>query len=830
VLRLAKSRGLSPTYVEGAQHIKVGPNERGMVAAQRRPLVASDMTTEPKLQDFLSLAQSEGFRSLAEVPMIAQSGGVGTLAIYYAEPHPFTQAELDVLQTFANQVAAAVNNARLYERTDQALARRVEELAALEEIGREFTGTLEVARIAESIVERAMQVTGAQTAALMLVGEGSECGRFVAQRGYTPELVESLMQKPWPVTQGIMGRVLRTNQAVNAPDVRLEPDYVITDPNVRSHLAVPIVREGHALGVLTVGSHQLAAFDKAAVTFTQQIANQAAIALENARLFAERMSRIYELSQLYEASLALTGSLDLRQVLDRIVSGAHELTGADTVLLHLYNPDTDSFQRGASAGAPMSGDSTAGIRPQGMTRRALHQRRTILVGDTHEEPDINSRLVTMGIRSVILVPLISHDQVLGVLNAYSSQPHKFTEADLQLVSALGNQASAAIENARLFQTVAEVRDKMRAILDSAHDGILMFDLAGRVVMANPALEKLLSIQRGWVEGRLLTEMLDRPGLDIASQLGYSPPAILAALDQLKRGEHLADTHDVYQIARPTPRFVERSGMPVQDAAGKTVGWMITLRDVTEERELQQMRSDLTSMIIHDLRSPLSAIYSGVLLLREMTPAYGSDQAIQDTFSTAEHSCLRLIGMVNSLLDISKLEAGRMKLDQQLTDLKRLVTGVLDGLSTLAQEQKIALSCDVPEACQVFVDEEKIGRVLTNLVDNAFKFTPENGQVKIVAEPAPNERGFVRCSVHDEGPGIPLEYREKIFDRFAQGPSKSSRRRGTGLGLAFCKLTVEAHGGRIWVESQGDRGSTFYLTLPLAEEWSFTWPQTDRLTD
>jgi len=124
---------------------------------------------------------------------------------------------------------------------------------------------------------------------------------------------------------------------------------------------------------------------------------------------------------------------------------------------------------------------------------------------------------------------------------------------VQLTSALGNQAAAAIENARLFQTVADVRDKMRAILDSSFEGILMFDLAGRVVMANPALEKLLGIQHDVVEGRLLAEVLDQPGLDIAAQLGTSPPAIWAALDQLKRGEQLVNVHDVYSITRPAPR-------------------------------------------------------------------------------------------------------------------------------------------------------------------------------------------------------------------------------------------------------------------------------------
>ena len=814
-LDLAQSIGLSTSYVEGAHRLKVAPDERGMVAARRRAIFVPDLFTSTGFEVFIPIAKAEGFRAVAEVPMLARNSVIGTLAVYYTDMHPFTLAEMDLLQTFANQAAAAVNNARLHERTDQALARRVEELSALEVIGREFAGTLDVARIADRIAEWAVHVTNAQMAALVLADEVSGGGVFMAQRGYPVEWARPYVQEPWPMTQGILGRVLRTGVLANVPEVRLDPDYVAADSRVHSQLSVPIVREGRVMGVITMESHKPYAFDSATVAFTQQLANQAAVALENARLFDERTRRINELSQLHQASLALTSSLDLRQVLVRIVNAAHQLTGADTIALNLYYASSDMFLPGATAGIELPGSSTEGIRPHGMTRRALQQHRSILVGDTHQEPDVNKRLVAIGVRSMILVPVISHDQVLGVLNAYSQRTFKFTDADVQLVSALGNQAAAAIENARLFQDVAQVRDRLSAILNSSREGILMFDMDGRMVLVNPAVEKLLGIQREMVEGRLLTEILGS-GLDIATQLGYSPPAILASLDQFRQSQHPQEMQDIYQLARPAPHFIERSGIAVRDTSGKTAGWMIVLRDVTEERELQQMRNDLTSMIIHDLRSPLSAIYSGLLLLREIHPASRTDLTVQDTLTIAEQSCLKLIELVNSLLDIGKLEAGRMELLQQSTDLSKLVGGVLDGLTPLAQEQGIKFECRIGEPWSVFVDEEKIGRVLTNLVDNAIKFTPPDGQVTIMAEPMPGEVGRIRCGVRDTGAGIPAEYRERIFERFAQGPGKGgNRRRGTGLGLTFCRLMVEAHGGRIWLESESGQGSTFYFTLPLA---------------
>jgi signal transduction histidine kinase len=257
-------------------------------------------------------------------------------------------------------------------------------------------------------------------------------------------------------------------------------------------------------------------------------------------------------------------------------------------------------------------------------------------------------------------------------------------------------------------------------------------------------------------------------------------------------------------------------MPVLDASGGLVGWMITVRDVTEERQLQHIRDDLTSMIVHDLRSPLTAILSGLYLLREVTHIADQSGIADEALTAAEQSCRKLLDLVNSLLDISKMEAGRMELVRKPTDLAKLVANTFDQLAPLAKDGNIALNSRIESGCQVLADVDKIGRVLTNLMDNALKFTPPNGQVTVRVEPMPDQAGFIRCAVRDTGPGIPPEHLERIFDRFVQAPGGGGTRRGTGLGLAFCKLVVEAHGGHIWVESKEAEGSTFYFTLPRSD--------------
>ena len=507
-----------------------------------------------------------------------------------------------------------MNNARLYEHTDQALARRVEELSALEEIGRELAGTLDVARIADRIVELGATRHGrADGAWCCCWTKQAQRGEFMAQRGYPTQGSARLAKAVACRRKASWAAWCALGQLANVPDVRATRTISKTIPNVRSQLSVPITREGRVSGVITLESHQPGSVRRGdgclyaatgqsgrdRASKTRGCSASAPGASMNSRNCTRPAWRSPAASTCARSSIALS----------RLRTNSPTRTPCRFIFTIL--PRT-LFRPAQPPASPCPATVSCGIRPQGMTRRALQQRRPILVGDTHAEPDTNARLVAAGIRSLILVPVISHDQVLGVLNAYSNHPLKFTDADVQLVSALGNQAAAAIENARLFETVAEVRDRLGAILNSSREGVLMFDLAGRVVMANPALERLLGIPRGDIEGRRLDELLlSKPDLDIAAQLGYSASALTALLDQLRAGQQLDGTHDSYQLARPSARSIERSGMPVLDASGGLVGWMITVRDVTEERELQHIRDDLTSMIVHDLRSPLSAILSGL---------------------------------------------------------------------------------------------------------------------------------------------------------------------------------------------------------------------------
>jgi signal transduction histidine kinase len=267
-------------------------------------------------------------------------------------------------------------------------------------------------------------------------------------------------------------------------------------------------------------------------------------------------------------------------------------------------------------------------------------------------------------------------------------------------------------------------------------------------------------------------------------------------------------------------YLQRQVIPVWDAYGQIEAMLLVFRDETEQRELELMREDLSRMIVHDMRSPLTAVTSGLKLLKDLVPPDSSIRpAVESTADASQRALRKLLNRVDSLLDISKLESGQLTLEIGAVGLAGLVDNVCVELSPLAHELEVTLVAQIADTVPLLLlDGDKIERVLLNLVDNALKFSPNNSSVMICAyEPGTHEapETFVRVDVIDSGPGVPDEHKTRLFDRFAQIEGQQGRRRGTGLGLAFCRLAVHAHGGHIWIEDNPIGGTIFAFTLPVA---------------
>jgi GAF domain-containing protein len=824
-LQLSASHGLSDAF---KQSLIWQDDLRLQQVRDQHIFIVPDITTSGRPAAEVEWALREGYRAFAEVPLVTQNELIGILSVYYDQVHYFDLAERDLLTTFANQAATAIANARLYSRTDQALARRVEELSAIERIGRELTSTLEPQRVLDLVLEQAMTATGATRGCIAMLNGTGHLVNVVTQRGYTAQATESLTA-PHQLDEGIVGHVLRNGQLALIRDVQREPHYVALDPAVQAHLTVPITREGTVLGAINLESARAHGFDEQDANFVSQLAIQAAVALENAQLFQERSQRVEELSLLYQASLTLASSLEYTDVLDIISRLARHVTNSDAVALYLYDAVTDEFERASVQGYQTDEIGPPTVRRNGMTRTIIETGRPVLISDALTHPDISSTVLQRGIRSIIGVPVMSRGEALGVLYVNHRQPHAYTENDVRLVSALANQAGATIANVSLFTQVSEARDRLEAIINSTRDGILVLDNAGRVVIANARIEAFTDLRRVQLVGGTLDELRQNHLEALTNLLGVT-------LDELDQRVNWLQRHPTgpftrtFQTSvsgaasagqqRSKPNFTELFSTPVLDETRQVIGRLMVFRDITEEKELDEMREDLTGMIVHDLRSPLTVVLSGLEMIKEFTINEHSDPLAIQALQVAERSCHTMLMLVNSLLDISQLESGKMPLARAPAPYAPLARAAVSRLSPLAVELGVTVHTDLPpDLPMVEIDNEKIGRVLINLLDNALKFTPAGGQVTLCAVPQNDGQGQVLlCSVSDSGPGIPKEFHEKVFDRFAQVRSRASpgRQRGTGLGLAFCKLAIEAHNGRIWVESEPDEGSTFYFTLPLAD--------------
>jgi PAS domain S-box-containing protein len=652
VLNLAKAKGLSQEYIRSSQNLNPRMGGRAQVVLDRYPIIVNDVRQSKVLPELLAVAEQEGFRAFADFPLRGREHVLGALTVYYDQPHIFDEAEMDRLRTFVNQVTLALENARLYERTDRALARRVSQLAAIEEIGRELTSTLDVNRIFNMVLERTMGMTGASAGLLAVCNPVCDHLDLITQRGYPQGSLQQYQRDGWPLDRGIVGRVARTGEKALLNDVRVDPDYTPRLADTSAQLTVPIVKEGRVLGVVSLESN----------------------------------------------------------------------------------------------------------RPQG-----------------------------------------------------------FSPDDERFTIQLAELAAIAIDNARLFQQVTEGRDNLQAILDSTRDGVIVTDREARIVLANPMIEEMSGFSAQQLVGRWVREVLDELGLQMATTLGLplrEQEQALALLSIVSDGVE----RFTFELAGSPARYIEQTASPVKDKDGAVVGRLFVFRDITEERRLSQMRQDLTDMIIHDLRSPLTAVVGGVQFASDLIDAEKDTAMVKHSLEMADQSCARLMTLVDSLLDISRLESGQMPLERQPVQLPQLAQSVIQQMTSLAEKELVTLHLQtMPQIPLVDVDADLVSRVLVNLVDNALKHSPRQGVVTIKIAPEPDETPgqpaqYVECTVLDMGPGIPDESRQRVFERFAQ---LDGRRRGKGLGLAFCKLAVQAHGGRIWIDDNPrGRGSAIHFTVPV----------------
>jgi PAS domain S-box-containing protein len=435
---------------------------------------------------------------------------------------------------------------------------------------------------------------------------------------------------------------------------------------------------------------------------------------------------------------------------------------------------------------------------QGIAGWVLKNEKAVFASDVQSDPrffpEVDQKLGFES-RVIACVPIQVQERTIGILEAINPRRGSLSQEQIDLLTGIAGLAGTAIIHAQLFEETQSARQRYASLFEDNVDSILISDLDGQVTDANKRAEAFLGYDADQI-GQLDIFSLHEPDANLV-------PEELNELDPSQTVSYDSHVRDSRGRMLPVEVHVKRMAI----GPGSFIQWII--RDISERLELAELRTEMTSMIFHDLRSPIGNIISSLEVLQGSFE--DDDETIQSVLSIASRSSRRASRLVESLLDLDRLEADKAVLNKTESSIGGLIAEAVEEIHPTAEARGQFLRMDLaPRLPPVSMDVDMIRRVLINLLENAAKYTRAGDHIDVSARMGEDQ---LEVSVRDNGPGISVKDRERIFDKFFR-LSGESRPKGLGLGLAFCRLAVEAHGGRIWVDSEEGMGSTFTFTLPV----------------
>ncbi len=509
--------------------------------------------------------------------------------------------------------------------------------------------------------------------------------------------------------------------------------------------------------------------------------------------------RLRQREYLLQISRAMTAQLDLVSVLSLVIGYAVEVTAGTSGLIALYDEEGgDELRIRASARLPRE-DWPAFARLLNLPLPDLARRGEAALREVAADTGLT-------LRQMIALPLTLRDTPVGVIYVFRAALNvAFSPDDRQVLQDFADQAAIAVSNARLYQSVLREKQRLDATIEQSADGVMIIDSRWRITTFNKAMEQLTGWPREEAIGRPCAEVLgihNTQGANIClvdcplQRLPFAPNPVVEGKVLTRDGREL---------------YVQSRYAPQRGAQGQFLGAIANVRDITAQKEDEELQSTFISVISHELKTPVSIIKGFAGTLQRDDVSFSAEQ-YRDGLAVIEDEADRLARQIQDLLDVSRLTAGGIRLDLADFPLPSLAADVVRALAPGAGESfefELRFPDDMPP---VHGDYERLRQVLANLVSNAVKYSPEGGTIRIGGWP---EGELAVCYVADQGVGVAPEEQEAIFRRFYRVDNRLRREtQGTGLGLYLTRAIVEAHGGRIWVESQLGKGSRFMFTLPL----------------
>jgi PAS domain S-box-containing protein len=537
-------------------------------------------------------------------------------------------------------------------------------------------------------------------------------------------------------------------------------------------------------------------------------------------------SRIRYLRALLTLADTATQSLSTDRILNDTLDKSLEVLGFDVGYIRILDPEKKTMVVRASRGITASSSDSKIVYVEDPSRRHIanilfETQKPYISPDVRKDQTFKNRTMErQGVISAAYIPVMSKTKrVLGTLAVGSRKRRKFSKEKISLLQTFGSQLGMALENARLYDEVTKGKAYIENLVENAADAIICTDLNDLILTWNRGAEVILGYGKEEVIGEHLSILL--------------PPDRFHELEEMRaKVQNYGPLRDMEVRAVRKDEviiYLSLSISPIRDTDGKIVSFLRVAKDISEKKrferrlkELDRLKSDFVSNVSHELRTPLTAIKGSVdNMLDGLTGSLNEKQARYLT--RIKSNTDRLSRLINDLLDLSKIESRRVEVRPTTLSLTALAEEVAEHLKSLAAEKLIRIEVPSPDpSLTVWADRDKVTQVLMNLIGNAVKFTPQNGKVTVALEK--NGDDYVQISVDDTGPGILPDEKNKIFSKFYQvGDIDKQKPKGSGLGLAISKALVEMHGGKIWVESEIGRGSTFYFTLPARQPFKLELP-------
>jgi signal transduction histidine kinase/HAMP domain-containing protein len=845
----------------------------GRSILERRTIHIDDVAALPEdeWREARWVQQQIGHRTALAVPLMREGVAIGAIFTRRMEVRPFSDKEIALLKTFADQAVIAIENVRLFNETKEALERQTATSDVLAAISGAQT---DVAPVFEAIARNAQRLCNAVVCNVLRYD--GEMLHIAASHGFSAEQEKKLREK-YPVRAGdtsvISGRVILNRRIEQIDDVQNDADYDrVHAANVagwRRMLAVPMLRDEVPLGVIVVAWREPGKATEGEVELLKTFAAQASIAIENVRLFNETAESLEQQTATSEILRVISDSpSDVNPILDAVAERANRLCEATAAAIYVL--DGQTLRRAAFHGpADLQGQDTLPYVPGTLTGRTIAEGKPIHIEDLEraqgEFPMTWERAQRVGRQQTMLaVPLTREGRAFGAMFLRRTEVRPFTERQIALSKIFADQAAIGIENVRLFNETKEALEQQKAsaevlgaISSSIADTKPVFD---RILESCKRLfgSKVTGITILGEDGKLHLQAYEGPGHE-----EFNRAAFPMSMDRTTGNGCAIVDRRIFQVADSeapgVPEGARRGHRATQtraslfapmiwqdrgigtiffsrEAAGafseKEIALLktfadqavIAIQNARLFREIQEKsaqlevankhKSEFLANMSHELRTPLNAIIGFSEVLTEKMFGELNEKQL-DYLKDIHDSGRHLLSLINDILDLSKIEAGRMDLEISSFDLPAALSNAMTLVRERAQRHGIELDLKVDKRLGAFhADERKFKQIVLNLLSNAVKFTPDGGRVDVSAK---KYDGKVEVAVRDTGIGIAPEDHASVFEEFKQvGRDYTKKAEGTGLGLALTKRFVELHGGDIRLESALGKGSTFTISLPVRQ--------------